>query len=117
MVELVKNTPLAGPNSIHFEGINEVEQWLSSLNEYLYVFQLIQKKLVLFPSHYNLTFDKLYEKNEKMINFKFPFGELEGNPTKLINNLFECNLKAYNVFMRTYLQLQLNSVDNQALSN
>lgn len=105
-VEIVENRPLWGPKSMHFEGIKEVETWLSDLNQNLYTFQVIQKKFVLFPNRFARSFDKLYEKNEKLINHKFLIGKVEANPKELISNFFECNYKAQNVYIRTYHQLQ-----------
>ena len=105
-VEIVENRPFWGPKTIHFAGIKDVEIWLSTLNEYLYTFSVTLRTMTLFPNRFNQFFDKLYEKNKKMIDSKFVLGRLEGNPRKLMQNFYECNIKAQDVFIKTYHQLQ-----------
>ena len=105
-VEIVENRPLWGPKTIHFEGIKDVEIWLSNLDEYLYTINATLRVMTLFPNRFNQFFDKLYEKNKKMIESKFLLGRLEGNPRKLMQNFYECNIKAQDVFIKTYHQLQ-----------
>ena len=90
---------------MHFEGIKEVETWLSDLSENLFTFQVLLTKIHYFPNRLAQSFDKLYEKNETLINGKFPIGKV-ANPTELISNFIEGNYKAQNVYIKTYHQLK-----------
>ena len=96
-------------------------------NMSLLLFTKFTKKFVFFPFifvflisyfvevkmriTFNQFFDKLYEKNKEMIDSmlatsKFLLGRLEGNPRRLMQNFYECNIKAQNIYIKTYHQLQ-----------
>lgn len=103
-VEIIENRPIWRPRSLHFEGTKDVENWLKDLNQHLYALQVFQRTFTTFPSRFSKFFNILYEKNELLINMKGI--NWEGNPTKLLINFFECNIKAQNVYIKTYHQIQ-----------